>query len=300
MPELCLYSLMAPTIFDYLHQLQNKGVTHVSVDEDAREKLRGFYREAREAKNAPQNPVATKKQSALAQKIPAAAITPPSVVPVPALKLDPHTGSGSEKIAALCRQAATWPAARQLAGLRDELVFSAGSAEARVMLIGEAPGYHEEKKGEPFVGPAGQKLDQILKAMGLSREEVYLTNLVKFRPAMPNQTTGNRPPTPEEISSCAPFIQAEIDIVRPQCLIALGTTAAQGLLQSSEKVGDLRGKWHEFRGIPLRVTFHPSYLLHSDEGMSEKRKVWEDMLAVMDLLELPISEKQQSYFLPKK
>lgn len=298
---LCSYPLMAqPTVLDYLHQLQKKGMTHVSVDSEAREQLRAFYREAREAKNAPQKPIAAKKPASPSQKIPVAAPTTTQPVAAPAEKLIPQTGSAHDKIAALRTQAATWPAARQLASLRDELVFSDGSPEARVMLIGEAPGYHEEKKGEPFVGPAGQKLDQILKAMGLSREEVYLTNLVKFRPAMPNQTTGNRPPTREEIASCAAFIQAEIDIVRPECIIALGTTAAQSLLQSAEKVGDLRGKWHAFRDIPLRVTFHPSYLLHNDEGMAEKRKVWEDMLAVMDLLALPISEKQQSYFLPKK
>lgn len=179
------------------------------------------------------------------------------------------------------------------------MVFSTGNPEADFMLVGEAPGYQEEKQHEPFVGPAGQKLDQIVTAMGLSRAEVYLSNVCKFRPAMKNQTTGNRKPSPEEMATNLPFLRAEIDIVKPKVIIALGGTAAEGLLAEKKAVGQLRGDWYQFQGIPLRITYHPSYLLRQNEGLTEKRMVWEDMLAVMEKLGLPISEKQRAYFLPK-
>ncbi len=167
------------------------------------------------------------------------------------------------------------------------------------MLVGEAPGYQEERERVPFVGPAGQKLNVILKTMGMSREEVYISNIVKFRPATPKQTTNNRKPTLEEMASCMPFIRAEIEIVRPQCIIALGGTAAEGLLGLTGTVTAMRGAWHDFEGTPVRVTYHPSYLLRSDEDLQTKRQVWEDMLATMEKLGLPISEKQRGFFLPK-
>ena len=132
--------------------------------------------------------------------------------------------------------------------------------------------------------------------MGIPRERVYLTNVCKFRPATKNQTVNNRKPSPQEMASSLPFLKAEIEVVKPRAIIALGATAAQGLLSSDRPVGQLRESWHQFQGIPLRVTFHPSYLLRQEDGLDEKRKVWEDMLAVMDKLGLPISEKQRSYF----
>ena len=179
------------------------------------------------------------------------------------------------------------------------MVFATGNSDARIMLVGEAPGYEEERKREPFVGPAGQKLTDILKAMGIPREEVYISNIVKFRPATPRQTTNNRKPSPEEMAACLPFILAEVEIVKPECIIALGGTAAEGLLGISGSVGSMRGSWHEFGGIPLRVTYHPSYLLRSQSDLSTKRQVWEDMLAVMERLGMPVSEKQRGFFLPK-
>jgi DNA polymerase len=207
--------------------------------------------------------------------------------------------SKAERLASLRQQAETWQPARSLGTLRETMVFATGNPDARVMLVGEAPGYEEERKREPFVGPAGQKLTDILKAMGLDRGEVYISNIVKFRPATPRQTTNNRKPSPEEMASCLPFIRAEVEIVRPDCIIALGGTAAEGLLGNAASVGSLRGSWHEFEGIPLRVTYHPSYLLRSNADLSTKRQVWEDMLAVMEKLGLPISEKQRGFFLPK-
>ena len=179
------------------------------------------------------------------------------------------------------------------------MVFATGNPEAQIMLIGEAPGYEEEKKLEPFVGPAGQQLDKILKAMGLDRAAVYISNIVKFRPATARQTTNNRPPSPAEIAACLPLLRAEIAIVRPQCIIALGGSAAEGMLDMGAGVNSLRGTWHDFEGVPVRVTYHPSYLLRSTHDIRTKRMVWEDMIAVMERTGLPISDKQRGFFLAK-
>ena len=167
------------------------------------------------------------------------------------------------------------------------------------MLIGEAPGYEEERKGEPFIGPAGQKLDDILKAMGLRRADVYLSTIVKFRPATLRQSTNSRPPTPAEIAACLPLLREEIRIIAPQIIIALGGSAAEGLLGSGGNVTSVRGSWHAFEGVPVRVTYHPSYLLRSHHDTVTRRMVWEDMLAVMEQIAMPISDKQRGFFLPK-
>lgn len=218
-------------------------------------------------------------------------------VPMPQLVIE--GASRAEQLAALRRQAATWAPARALGTLREVMVFATGNPEARLMFIGEAPGYEEEKKLEPFVGPAGQQLDKILTAMGLERGEVYISNVVKFRPATARQSTNNRPPVAEEIAACLPLLRAEINIIRPQCIIALGGCAAEGLLGVGGTVASLRGSWHACEGIPLRVTYHPSYLLRTTHDTKPKRMVWEDMLAVMEKTGLPISAKQRGFFLPK-
>ena len=237
---------------------------------------------------------------------PPAAARPAAVISSAAAPISvpqPVTAAGESKIerlASLRGQAADWAPARELGTLRTTMVFATGNPDARLMLVGEAPGYEEEKRGEPFVGPAGQKLDDILKAMGLTRPDVYISNIVKFRPATPNQTTNNRKPTPEEMAACLPFVRAEIDIIRPACIVALGGTAAEGLLGLTGTVGSMRGKWHQLDGIPVRVTYHPSYLLQSGGSMAIKRQVWEDMLMVMEELIMPISPKQRGFFLPKR
>jgi uracil-DNA glycosylase len=209
------------------------------------------------------------------------------------------SGSKQEQLAALRQQAENWPPACSLGTLRETMVFATGHPDARIVLVGEAPGYEEERQREPFVGPAGQKLNDILKAMGIFREEVYITNIVKFRPATPRQTTNNRKPSADEMASCIGFVRQEIAIIQPECIIALGGTAAEGLLGLSGPVRSMRDTWHTFQGIPTRVTYHPSYLLQSGASTTVKRQLWEDMLAVMDQLAMPVSEKQRAYFLPK-
>jgi DNA polymerase len=163
------------------------------------------------------------------------------------------------------------------------------------MFIGEAPGADEDRAGEPFVGRAGQLLTRIIAAMGFTRDDVYIANVLKCRPDMPAGAPGNRRPTPMEMETCLPYLTEQIEIIRPKVLIALGATAVEGLLRIREPVGRLRGRWHVYRETPLMITFHPSYLLRN-QNKTEKRKVWEDMLLVLEHLEHPISEKQRKFF----
>ncbi len=183
-----------------------------------------------------------------------------------------------------------------LASSRKNVVFGVGSIDAQLMFVGEAPGADEDEQGEPFVGKAGQLLTKIIQATGLSRGEVYIANILKCRPDTPGQSAGNRKPTPEEMQTCIPFLHEQIDLIRPKVIVALGATAVEGLLGKTVGITKLRGHWQTYRGTPLMPTYHPAYLLRN-QAMSEKRRVWEDMLAVMEKLAMPIGEKQRNYFL---
>lgn len=279
-------------VIEFLEAEQARGVTHVFLDEGARDGLRELFRKAQAGGKPQPGPPAPKME--VSEEAPPAE----AAAPAPAV-LTSSGGSKAERLASLRAQAENWAPAKSLGTLRETMVFAVGDPDARIMLVGEAPGFQEEKEREPFVGPAGQKLNDILKAMGVARGEVYISNIVKFRPATPRQTTNNRKPTPEEMAACLPFVRQEIAIVKPECVIALGGTAAEGLLGLTGSVGAMRGRWHEFDGIPVRVTYHPSYLLQSGANLSIKRQLWEDMLAVMEKLAMPISEKQRGFFLPK-
>ena len=183
-----------------------------------------------------------------------------------------------------------------LASSRTNVVFGVGSIDARLMFVGEAPGADEDVQGEPFVGKAGELLTKIILATGLKRGDVYIGNILKCRPDTPGQTAGNRKPRPDEMATCLPYLHEQIDLIRPTVLVALGATAVEGLLGKTVGITRLRGHWQTYRGIPLMPTYHPAYLLRN-QAVSEKRKVWEDMLQVMGKLGMPISEKQQNYFL---
>lgn len=147
-----------------------------------------------------------------------------------------------------------------------------GNPKAILVFVGEAPGAEEDEKGRPFVGKAGELLTKIIKAMGLSREEVYITNVVKCRP--PN----NRNPRPEEVRACMPYLLRQIELIRPQLLCALGTVAAQSILGKQEPITSLRGKFHDWKGIKVMPTFHPAFLLRNP---SYKRLAWEDIKKLM-------------------
>jgi len=162
-----------------------------------------------------------------------------------------------------------------LAASRTKLVYGVGNSNARLVLVGEAPGREEDLRGEPFVGEAGRLLDRILHAMGMQREDVYICNVLKCRP--PN----NRDPLPEEVATCEAFLNRQIAAIRPQVIVGLGRFAVHSLLKTRVPISQLRGEWQNYQGIPMMPTYHPAYLLRNPEG---KREVWEDMKSVLRML----------------
>ena len=186
-----------------------------------------------------------------------------------------------------------------LVSSRSSVVFGVGDIHARLMFVGEAPGADEDARGEPFVGKAGELLTKIIIAMGLSREQVFIANILKCRPDTPGQSAGNRKPTPAEMATCIPWLHDQINLIQPEVMVALGATAVEGLLGKTDGITRLRGHWQSYRGIPLMPTFHPAYLLRN-QAPAEKRKLWEDMLAVLQRLSLPISPKQHAFFLHRE
>jgi len=158
-----------------------------------------------------------------------------------------------------------------LSKARRNVVFGEGSPTARVMFVGEGPGADEDRSGRPFVGQAGRLLDAMITALGFERREVYIANIVKCRPPR------NRDPKPEEMAVCAPFLERQIALIRPEVIVPLGRIAARYLTGADTSMGALRGRWARFRGIPILPTYHPAYLLRSP---LEKRKAWEDLKIV--------------------
>ena len=159
---------------------------------------------------------------------------------------------------------------------RSQIVFGVGNPRARLMFVGEAPGEDEDKKGEPFVGRAGQLLTKIIEAIGMTRDQVYIANVIKCRPP------GNRNPEPDEVAACEPFLFRQIDVIQPKVIVPLGKFATQSLLKTVDPITRLRGRQFEYRGAVLIPTFHPAYLLRNP---SAKREVWEDMKKVRAILQ---------------
>ncbi len=162
---------------------------------------------------------------------------------------------------------------------RTHTVPGEGNPRAALMFIGEAPGYHEDVQGRPFVGRAGELLTKMIEAMGLRREDVYIANIVKCRPP------GNRDPLPEEMLACEPYLKRQIELIRPKIICALGRIAIQGLLRETTPISQLRGQWRTYQNIPLMPTFHPAYLLRNPGG---KRFAWEDLKAILARLGRPV------------
>ncbi len=159
-----------------------------------------------------------------------------------------------------------------LGKMRTNTVFGSGNTSAKLMFVGEAPGYEEDIQGLPFVGEAGMLLTKIIEAMGIKREDTYICNILKCRPPQ------NRNPLPEEISMCMEYLYAQIDMIRPMIICGLGKFASQTLLRTEVPISKLRGSWHEYRGIKFMPTYHPAYLLRNP---GDKKLVWEDMKKVM-------------------
>jgi DNA polymerase len=174
-----------------------------------------------------------------------------------------------------------------LALSRTTLVFGAGNEKARLVFVGEAPGAAEDRQGQPFVGEAGQVLTRLIEAMGLKRDQVYLCSVLKCR--LPD----NRNPHKDEIVACAPFLMQQLRLIKPEVIVALGTFAAQTLLDNKEPISRLRGQFHSCHGIPVMPTFHPSFLLHHKETKQHYWDVWSDMEQVLRTLKLPVPQKKQ-------
>jgi DNA polymerase len=224
----------------------------------------------------------------------------PAPPPAPEVPLPPKLEPAAKEaaLAALRVRVLSCVKCPNLVTSRKSVVFGVGDIHARLMFIGEAPGADEDERGEPFVGKAGELLTKIILATGLIRSQVFIANILKCRPDTPGQSAGNRKPTTDEMATCIPWLHEQINLIQPEAMVALGATAVEGLLGKTEGITRLRGNWRTYRGIPLMPTYHPAYLLRN-QALSEKRKVWEDMLAVMEKLQMPISEKQHGFFLVK-
>lgn len=230
-------------------------------------------------------PVATAAAPPLAARAAPAVVASPVAPARPMLQPQPPNGARAQSIATL-----DWPALRasvadcracQLCEGRKNTVFGVGHIEAHWMIVGEAPGEQEDLQGEPFVGQAGKLLDSMLRALGLGRAEagadrqVYIANTLKCRPPR------NRNPEPTELSACEPYLDRQIALIKPRIILAMGRFAVQSLLRSSEPIGRLRGRVHEYQGVPLIVTYHPAYLLRN---LADKARAWEDLCLARETL----------------
>ena len=201
----------------------------------------------------------------------------------------------SEAMAELRKRTLICQRCPHLVKARKNVVFGVGNIQSPLMFVGEAPGADEDVQGEPFVGRAGQLLTKIIQAMGFTRDTVYIANILKCRPDTPGQTSGNRKPTLDEMNTCLPYLQAQLNLIKPKVIVALGVTAMEGLLGKVVPITRVRGQFFDFHGTPVMATYHPAYLLRN-QSLATKREVWEDMLKVMEKLGCPISEKQRNYF----
>ena len=251
------------------------------------------------SESATMPPPASADRSAAARSVSPADPSPrvsPAAAPVhPAGSLFQESGFDSAPVPLEQRLAVLQALADEVAGCRKctllaetrtQTVFADGSPSARLMFVGEAPGADEDRIGRPFVGRAGQLLtDMITKGMGLNRQNVYIANILKCRPPE------NREPSLEESANCLPYLERQIQIVRPEFLCLLGRTAVQGLLGTTLSMGRLRGKWYRYKGIPTLVTYHPSYLLRNPAA---KKDAWEDLQLLMNAMGLPLPSRRKN------
>ena len=276
-----------------LKRLQAEGVDHVYVGDSTLEQM---------IQSSADRPATKSKQATVGDlsSVPTQPVDAKKKNPFPAAPvLQLPEGSQSEQMQWLRQTVLDCPTCREHSGATGKVVFGEGSVEADLFFCGDAPGEDEARSGRPFVDKAGELLEKIISAMGLPRDQVYMANIMKWRPEH-DKPFGNRSPTAEEMSFCLPYLQAQIKIVQPKVLIALGNTAISGLLgpDPARRMGAIRGTWQTLEGTPLMATYHPSYLLRRDDSAT-KRQAWEDMLEVMEKVGLPISQRQRAYFLPK-
>lgn len=312
----CLLSLVQE-----LQRLKGEGLRHVSVAETSLEALRHALASQVPApeKAAPREPPPEPKSPLQVAERPPLAPSPafslpqvevakptPQQVPAPSPLILPE-GDKTSRWQWLKNRLLSEALCRAQVKPGRQAVFGVGSLEASLFFVSEAPGAEEELQGEPFVGPAGQLLTKMITAMGLQRDQVYLAYLLNWRPELPPGLEGgpqaNREPTEAEISYCLPYLRAQIEVVQPKVLVALGAPAARALLGAGhfKSLGEARGRWHNYGDKLLRVTYNPSYLLRKETeskaaAKKAKRAVWEDLMEVMERTGLPLSEKQRAFF----
>lgn len=293
-----------------LRRLKAEGVKTVRISPDSVAALRRVVQAGKKEQPAAVAPAAVVSEPAARPASPVREAAAPVPVAPPEPKLPPPTpfilpaGTKDERMAALHAIVLNDPVCASHVRPGKKIVVGVGALDAKIMLVGEAPGAEEEVQGEPFVGPAGQLLTKMIQGMGLKREAVYIGNIMNWRPELPvgagGVQYGNRAPTVEEMNYCLPYLRAQIAIVQPDVLVALGATAAHGLLGvgTFKTLGEVRGRWKDFDGKPLMVTYHPSYILREPTN-KKKRMIWEDLLMVMERSGLPVSDRQRAYFLDK-
>lgn len=236
----------------------------------------------------PVRPMVVKPAAATA---PAAPIPDPPGVTLPA-------GDKIARLAALHAMILACPEThRHLQDKTQKPVLGHGSVDARIFFVGEAPTLEETEAGRPFVGPSGELLRKILAAGAIGEELIYLAPVMGWRPEPPTPQ-GKRPPNARELAFNLPYLRAQIEVVRPQVIVALGAQACEALHPGGPPITQARGKWLDFQGIPLMPTFHPNYLLHNPSATA-KRTAWEDFLLIMEKVGLPITDKQRAYFTAK-
>jgi DNA polymerase len=275
----------------HLENLKQAGVTHVPVKRETLEAL---------GQAVVAEPPVT--QYTIRHTPPPAAEVPPVSVPraesldMFAERIQVAGSTKTEKLASLRQQALACVKCKHLVASRKQVVFGVGNPEAELMFVGEAPGADEDAQGEPFVGRAGQLLTKIIETMGYKRSDVYIGNILKCRPDMPAGESGNRQPTGDEMKVCLPWLHAQIDIIQPKVIVALGAVAMRGLMpEISTGITKLRGHWLLYRQTPLMPTYHPAYVLRA-YTLQNRRAVWEDMLQVLERLGRPITPKMRNYF----
>ncbi len=249
---------------EVLGAMKDDGVTRLEVSLEAAGRLK-TVRRARAA--APQG---SRAPAAAVRAAPAAMPPPPAPArpPTPAASADDPTGKELKRIAVTVAACTKCPLHKE----RTRTVPGQGHPHPEIMFVGEAPGADEDRSGLAFVGAAGQLLTRMIEAMGLTRDEVFIANIAKCRPP------GNRPPAPDEMAACLPFLREQIAVLKPKVIVALGATSARGLLNLETPISRLRGQWQDFAGIELMPTFHPAYLLRNP---SAKHEVWEDLKAAL-------------------
>jgi uracil-DNA glycosylase len=260
----------------------------------------GIYDLYRRAVAIPPEPAVQTNQLANAETSPAKEIIPATMskkiesLDLPIFSLDPSSDAGRLAAIDVENRPAALKAIREVIGDctrcklhkqgRKQIVFGVGNTNAELMFVGEAPGADEDQQGEPFVGRAGQLLNNMITAMGLRREDVYIANVIKCRPP------GNRTPEREECETCAPFLMRQIDVIKPKVIVALGAVAAKNLLGLNDSMANLRGRFYDFRGTRLAVTYHPAFLLRDPR---QKKEAWKDLQMVMQTMGLAAPKSKQ-------